>query len=457
MELHMPPNLNFATLNNAMGFNGSVDLFPGTASTGFFQDPVLYWTPLANTPLPLQAQVGLPALTGTLPNTNPAVWNGNTPDYLSPTSAAQPYVQQWSFGLQYMLPAAILLETDYVGNKGSRLFDSTFYASGNQAPSRYMMLGDILAEDIDTALADPATAATLATYGVTAKPYSTFTGVVGQAVRPFPQYQGYNNISPLFGKSRYDSLQVTGRKRSGHGLDFIASYTMSKTTADTDGQGPFVGGLFSSNEAQDFYDRRSAKSLAAFDITNYAKLSWIYQLPFGSGKRWSPSSSWLNRLVSGWQVSAIQQYYSGAPTALLTERGTGIFAVGVRPDIISGVPQTVPVTGLDAVNGTQYLNPAAFKDPPLSPVNSFALRFGNSSRYLPHLRTPGFAGEDASIFKDTRLNERFTLQLRADFFNVFNRVGHGSPNTDIDSPAFGKIFGPAHGPRNILVSTHLDF
>jgi len=153
---------------------------------------------------------------------------------------------------------------------------------------------------------------------VAAKPYSTFTGVVGQALRPFPQYQGYNNISPLFGKSRYDSLQVTGRKRSGHGLDFIASYTMSKTTADTDGQGPFVGGLFSSNEAQDFYDRRSAKSLAAFDITHYVKLRWIYELPFGSGKRWSASSGWLNRLVSGWKVSAIQQYYSGAQIALLT-------------------------------------------------------------------------------------------------------------------------------------------
>ncbi len=115
------------------------------------------------------------------------------------------------------------------------------------------------------------------------------------------------------------------------------------------------------------------------------------------------------------------------------------------------------VKGLDNLNGTPYLNPAAFADPPLSPNNSFPLRFGSAPRFLPNIRGPAQQSEDFGIIKKTKILERVNVELRADMFNVFNRVGRGDPNTDFDSGVFGLIFDPAHGGRTIQMALRLNF
>ena len=117
----------------------------------------------------------------------------------------------------------------------------------------------------------------------------------------------------------------------------------------------------------------------------------------------------------------------------------------------------MPSNGLDVNNGTQYLNPAAFATPPLSPGNNFALRFGNSPGFLPHTRGPGHSSEDFGIVKNTRLTERVALQFRADMFNVFNRTGRGDPDTCVDCGSFGIIFDPGHDPRVIQLALRLNF
>src|SRR5204862_8334830 len=136
------------------------------------------------------------------------------------------------------------------------------------------------------------------------------------------------------------------------------------------------------------------------------KLTWIYELPFGHGRKWLNSNSRLDRLVSGWQVTAIQNYRSGDPLVITALVGSGLAMNGVRADIVPGVTQKLPSSGLDVLNGTLYLNPAAFADPPSSPGNSFALRVGNSPGFLPHTRGPGHSNEDFGIVKNTRLTER---------------------------------------------------
>ena len=114
-------------------------------------------------------------------------------------------------------------------------------------------------------------------------------------------------------------------------------------------------------------------------------------------------------------------------------------------------------------NGTAYLNPLAFADPPASPDNGFALRIGNSPGFLPHTRGPGHSSEDFGIVKNTRLTERIGLQFRADMFNVFNRTGKGDPDTCLcdglpsDNGTFGLIFDPGHDPRVIQLALRLNF
>jgi hypothetical protein len=458
-----PPIENNFGSQNLFGFNGGVPLNAGTSPTGFSADPVVYWSALKSASLPTNAQIGVPAFTGTLPNRDPASANGQSLDFMPRNAAAQPYAQNWSAGFQYLLPHDILIQSDYVGSKGTRLINGYFGPWYDQAPSKYMALGDILGDDLATDLADPVNGPILASFGITKLPYPDFENnnystLVGAAVQPFPQYSGLVNNYPTIGNSSYHSLQLMGRKRTTHGLNFIAAYTWSKTITDTD------SALYGSGSqtVQDFYNRKAEKAIASFDHPQVLKLTWIYELPFGRGKKWINGRGPTDRLVSGWEVTAIQNYLSGDPLTIIDSSiSAGIATNGLRADIVPGVPLTVPSSGLDLANGTPYLNPAAFTDPPLSPNNSFALRIGNSPAFLPHTRGPFHSNEDFGVVKNTRLNERTSLQFRADMFNVFNRVGRGDPDTDLANvgTTFGLINSPDAniGPRVIQLALRLNF
>ncbi|PYU55723.1 MAG: hypothetical protein DMG55_26795 [Acidobacteria bacterium] len=463
-----PPIENNFGSQNLFGFNSGVLLVKGTSPTGFPQDPVTYLSTLKSASLPAKAQVGVPAFTGTLPNRDPASANGQSLDFMPRNAAAQPYAQNWSAGFQYQLPREVLLQADYVGSKGTRLLNGYFGFWYNQVPSKYMALGDILADNLATDLADPVNGPILASFGITKLPYPDFDlnnydNSVAAALQPFPQYSGLVNNYPTIGNSTYHSLQLMARKRTAHGLSFIGAYTWSKTLTDTD------SALYASGSqiVQDFYNRKAEKAIASFDHPQVLKLTWIYELPFGHGRKWLNAGGPFDRVVSGWQVTAIQNYSSGNPLVIFDDSlSAGIQINGVRADIVPGVPQTVSSHGLDVINGTPYLNPAAFADPPvspLSPLNSFISRFGNSPGFLPHTRGPRHSNEDFGIVKDTRLTERTSLQFRADMFNVFNRTGRGDPDTDLadglpsNGGTFGLIMSPDNGPRVIQLALRLNF
>ena len=456
-----PPIENNFGSQNLFGFNSSVNLNARSSPTGFSLDPATYLSTLKSVSLPQQARVGVPPYTGpTLPNRDPASANGQFIDFMPRNAAAQPYVQNWSAGLQYLLPHDVLLQADYVGSKGTRLLNGYFGSSFNQAPAKFMALGDILADDLATDLADPVNGPILASFGITGLPYPDFENnnydtSVAAAIQPFPQFQGLINNYPTMGNSTYHSLQLMARKTAPHGLSVIAAYTFSKTLTDTDSALSQSG----SQVVQDFYNRKAEKAIASFDFPQVLKLTWIYELPFGHGRKWLNTAGPLDRLVSGWQVTAIQNYSSGDPLVITVQNSSpGFFSFfGVRADVVPGVPQKVPSSGLDVLNGTQYLNPAAFAVPPTSPSNGFVLRFGNSPGFLPRTRGPGHSNENFGIVKNTRITERTALQFRADMFNVFNRTGRGDPDTCVDCGSFGIIFDPGHDPRVIQLALRLNF
>jgi len=368
---YSPPILNNFGSQNLFGFNSAVTVHHASGTAGKF-NPVTYLSPLVGAPLPANARVGLPDFTGTLPNRDPASANGNGLDFLPKNSLAQPYVQNWSLGFQYQLPREVLLEANYIGSKGTRLLDSYFSNWSNQPDSKFMALGD----DLDTGFQDALDAGILQPYGITKLPFPSFEDnsycgdSVSVGLQRYPQYCGLTNNYPAMGSSTYHSLQVMARKNSSHGLTFIAAYTLSKTLTNTD-----TALYYPSNSVvQDFYSRQSEKSIALFDHPQSLKLTWIYALPFGRGKRWLSSAGAADRLFSGWQITAIQQYLSGDPMTIFSSLGTS-FTPGIRADIVSGVAQTVKPQGLNVnlaydpntgavTNGTALLNPAAFVDPP---------------------------------------------------------------------------------------------
>ncbi|MFB3923952.1 MAG: TonB-dependent receptor domain-containing protein [Terriglobia bacterium] len=461
----------------AVGYNDSVPF----GNTGLYPrqfrnsaDPANYWTQLSGATIPAyyvdSGRVGVPAYQGTLPNTDPTLLNLQGIDY-TPPSTAQPYIQNWNIGFQYMLPSEILFEADYVGSKGTRLIAGGFAPVSNRPSSRYMGisgLGDYLTWDLGEALDDPDAAAALAQFGITGLPFADFGGTVSDSLRPYPQYTDIYDRMANYGNSTYHSLQTTVRRRVGNGLNFIAAYTWSKTLTNAD-SALYTNYIY---YWQNFDNQRGEKSIAQFDYRHNFKLTWIYDLPFGKGGKWLANSGALDKIVGGWRISAIQNYRSGNPLMIYNSSlDSGLGQWGVRGDVIPGIDQKVGFQGpLDSENGNQYLNPDAFNSGPYydnadlwgprpDPVsNSVATRWGSAPRFLPSTRGPGFQSEDFALLKDTRITERFILKFRADFFNVFNRTGLGNPNTDVGDPgSFGKIYGVAHGPRNIMLSLRLDF
>jgi hypothetical protein len=295
-------------------------------------------------------------------------------------------------------------------------------------------------------------------------PYPSFTGIVAQALLPYPQYAGGGVFTqfPYWGTSHYDAAQFVVTHRTGKGLSFLVSYAFQKTLSNTD------SALYYGNNSQDVYNRKLEKSVASFDHPQVLKLTWIYELPFGKGRQFLNRGGVVNQVLGGWTVTGIQNYQSGDPLYIESGlSGSGYWFNGdVRGDVISGVPLYVSNTHgpFDYVGGTgqAYLNPAAFAEPPSTP-NGVVLRPGNSPRFFGNLRGPRNPQENFGAFKNFPFREGMFLQFRCDLLNAFNRAGRADPVTNLSDPNFGKILDTGCNacnqeyPREIQLSLRFTF
>jgi len=199
---------------------------------------------------------------------------------------------------------------------------------------------------------------------------------------------------------------------------------------------------------QDPYHLENDKGVAGFDLTHMLSASWVYQFPFGRGKRFSTGNRATDYLVGNWKVNGILTLTSGLP-----------YEVGIAGDIAntgmtgccSGYYERLNVVGdvhnftLSPENG---LNRAAFAVP--APYT-----FGNLSRDA--LRADSFANLDFSILRDFPFTETKRFEFRADMFNLTNHPTWGIPSREFSDPNFGRIFGTRSTERQIQLSLKLYF
>lgn len=412
---------------STFGYNGNIQLSATNTSLAYPQAPVTY----LSTPYP--------SFPGTLPEKNPSLANGQNFTYLAPDSSKLGYVQNFSFGVSYQLPAAFVIDASYIGNKGTRLV-SYGLDNLNQIPVADLQFGNTL---LDSLSAHPELGSAL--------PYPGFTDTVGQALRPYPQYQTIGQYNPNFGMSTYNSLQITGTRHFTKGLAILAAYTWSKLLTD-------VTDPLDAIPAQDVANRKLEKSVGDLNVPQSFKLTWIYELPVGPGKAYAPKGI-LGQVIGAWKVSAIQSYRSGDALAISSSQPSGAFSnlgINVRPDVVSGASQvSYGGQGLDFVNGTPYLNAAAFADVQTTSLG-VPLRLGTAPRYL-NIRGPAQYSEDFGLIKQFPFTEKRNIEFRADFANVFNRHGLSDPDTNVSSPTFGRIFGTFNSPRSIQLSLRVNF
>jgi len=248
-------------------------------------------------------------------------------------------------------------------------------------------------------------------------PYATFNGSVAQAIRPWPQYQQINWRFFNNGESHYNALQAAFEKRMGgslSGLSAKVAYTYSRLMNNGAETGLGAGGPPIQNPS----DFKNLYTVSSDDVPHILTLGWVYQLPFGNGKKIAgDAQGFVNKLIGNWQFSVIQSYSSGRPLSItMPNNMSGLLFTNAKfPDKAgSGLSGNFSNPYTDT-----YLSQSGWSAPGGS---SDALAFGNAPRMDSSVRGFKYFNEDFSIIKDTYFGEGKYVRFESDIGNVFNRV-----------------------------------
>ncbi len=222
-------------------------------------------------------------------------------------------------------------------------------------------------------------------------------------------------VTPI-GNSMYDGLQTSLERRFAQGLQVGVSYTWSKAlgiccSENSDG--------LAAIQLKEYYhlNRSVTNSNSPHNLT----MNGVWELPFGKGRKWASQGGPLSWLVTGWQMNGILSLVSGQPF-YVTSSSTSLNAPGntQRADQVKADVQVIGGAG----TGLSFFDPLAFK-----PVTD--ARFGTSG--FNNLIGPGIVNLDAGLFRSFRINERFSMQLRAEAFNATNTPHFGTPGTNVSN------------------------
>ncbi len=276
-------------------------------------------------------------------------------------------------------------------------------------------------------------------------------GQPGNAFRPSPQFLNGPRLFSNAGYSTYHALQLQFQRRFSDGFQLQTNYTWSKNL-------DIPSTIFSTgNSVNNFFERNAEKSLSGNDLTHDFKANFIYELPFGPGKRFGSQSRGVwGQLIGGWQVNGIFNWANDFPFAVDFNSQRSSFQDGERPDFAvadgldraSGLGQVTR----DAQGRVIFFAPDAFEGLFQRPLIG---NLGNSPRN--YLRGPGFWLLDFSVIKSFSIDERRSVQFRAEFFNVFNNVNFSNPNNNLESGTFGVITGQNGDPRIIQFGLKVQF
>jgi hypothetical protein len=377
---------------------------------------------------------------------------------IAPNAARLPRIFQWSIGFQRELAPNMVVEAAYVGNRGA-WWTAPLLAAQNyngitpqQLQSQY---GINVANPTDAALLTTpiSSPSVIARFPKLANPNSVYPGFpAGEpliaALVPYPQW--YGGIPPFLGPpdgdTWYDSLQVKFTKRYSHGLTAQVAYTFQKELTN----GVNSNSSYLTPDApliNDVFNPALDKQISGFDIPQELIISFTYQTPkLAATSQGMKALSWFAR---DWTLSGVLRYQSGvllrtppSNNNLLTDLGIG---VANNPAFWGGGTtfyNRVPGQPLFLVDPNSHfdptsqlaLNPAAWTDAPLG-------QFGTSAPYYNDFRWQRQPAESMGFGRVFRIKEGVSLQLRAEFQNIFNRLFYSLPADS--SPFFGL---PANNP-----------
>ncbi len=344
---------------------------------------------------------------------------------------ALPYVSDWNLNIQHMVTPTLMVQAGYVGSKVTHLAQNRFY---NQNDPLLLPLGSALLQQVPNPFLGKIKSGSLSFPTVERR----------QLLRPYPQYLQFLIVRDGYGDQHYEGFQLRVDKQLQHGLNFTAGYTLSKTITNN-----FESATGETGPQNALYNPNYSRAIDTNDVPQRLVLSYMWELPFGSRKAYL-SSGLLSHIVGNWQVGGITVLQSGIPLRIAAADATGLLDFGLN--VGRGNRLKDPVLPKDQRTMDRYFDTTAFA---LAPPFTMP----NDSITQPRLRDFGRRNFDMSMIRNQPFKERYNVQFRAEFFNVFNTpalaLGSGSSVT-VNTPQFGKVLAGA-SPREIQLGLRLVF
>ena len=246
---------------------------------------------------------------------------------------------------------------------------------------------------------------------------------------------GVVNLQVQDRRSNYNGMQLTLSKRYSHGFQISSNYTLSKVEGDFAGERQLTGGEIIPYFM--FQDPALMWGPLDQDHRHRFTTSWVMDLP---GQNLSGALRWV---LGGWQWSGVMQYQTGRPFTVTSGADNSLDGIGNDRAKLTGADvNAVPTT--PCANCVWYFNPAAFATNDLGTFGNV----GKGAYYGPSLHA-----WDMAVSKNFRFNSSSYVQMRVEFFNIFNQVNFDIPNTAVNNPAtLGRITrtDPGSGDPRIL-------
>ena len=407
---------------------------------------------------------GYPGQTQTLARTIAQTSFGyDNPLTISPKTLHLGRAQNFYAGIQYELANNIILDTRYMGSRGSDLHD-TPESVGINYPDFNTYSKLLLSGHLNDTVSNAAQAAAA---GVP-YPYQGFSGPAYAAIAPIPQAASYNNTIDFvtdqqIGGSSYNAYVAEIKARNSHNLNVDMSYTLSHLTGSNLQRRSAAGGngVYGYQSAADI--PASHDYVQGTDQLQVLSGYITYHLPFGQGQLFLSNGHLLNEAVGGWTLGSFLSYSSGGPMGTVNSpvqyrfffnRQRANFAPGVTAN---NIKNHFHGHNVDLANTrdlqNQDFSPSLFTTPAVGTL-------GNTPYIYDNWRwNPGVANESVSLSKAFALGPdgRFQATIRGEFYDVFNRHYVNSPDNNPNSPTFGQVTGVSGTSRTGQLGARVQF
>jgi hypothetical protein len=376
--------------------------------------------------------------TGPNPKSSYIPWG---PTYVDPHSRQLGLTENWFAGVQYQLPANAKIEVSYLGNTGRNLHDGGLNPTNFPTWSTYQKLLT------SSHLWDWVWSQASANAAGVPYPYPGFSGQTWFAINPYPQVQAcycggvFFTNSPL-GQSGYNAFTIEGSKQRGN-LVLDLSYNWGRTTGNTN------SAFFDTWSFKHWYqDPYKYKWEAHWPYTNQTVKGYAtYMLPFGRGRKYLSNSRLDDYLFGGWTLGTVISYGNAGQMSAVGSSNyypgwSAVYTdVAAHPNFKNQFKHYNPgwnptAAGASSDSDSLFVDPSNFSNPAYG-------QLGNSPTMFSNWRGWAAPQESASLLKKTRFGEdnRYTLTLRAEFFDLFNRHYWDKPNLSYGTAYFGHVTG----------------